>query len=60
MERTQRAVVSVLLEHIFSLGLISQFTYSKAKDLVCSAMDFPDFFHLPEEEHQCECMQDPQ
>ena len=34
MESTQREVVSVLLEHVFSLGLISQFTYSKAEDLV--------------------------
>ena len=44
MESTQREVVSVLLEHVFSLGLISQFTYSKAEDLVYSVMDFPELF----------------
>ena len=47
MESTQREVVSVLLEHVLSLGLISQFTYSKAEDLVHSVMDFPELFRYP-------------
>ena len=47
MESTQREVVSVLLEHLFAQGLISQFTYSKAEDLVHSVMDFPEVFRYP-------------
>lgn len=45
------------------LGLISQFTYSKAEDLVHSVMDFPELFRYPvcltEEGCQRECTQDP-
>lgn len=43
--------------------LISQFTYSKAEDLVYSVMDFPELFRYPvcltEEGCQHECTQDP-
>lgn len=64
MERAQREIVSVLLEHIFALGLISQITYSKAKDLVYSAKDFPELFRYPigltEGECSHECTQNPQ
>ena len=64
MESTQREVVSVLLKHILSLGLISKFTYSKAEDLVHSVMDFPGLFRYPvcltEEGCRHECTQDPQ
>lgn len=47
MESAQRELVSVLLELVFSLGLISEATYSKAEDLVHSGMDFPEFFRYP-------------
>ena len=64
MERAQREMVSVLLGHIHSLGLISQFTYSKAEDLVHSAMDFPRLLRDPacltEEGCPGERTQDPQ
>ena len=62
MENAQRLVVSVLLEHVFSLGLISQFTYSRAQDLVHSVRDFPELLRYPvcltEEGCQHECAQD--
>lgn len=64
MESTQRALVGVLLQHVFSLGLISQFTYSKAEDLVYSVRDFPELFRYPVcltgEEGQHGCAQDPE
>ncbi len=47
MESAQRELVSVLLDHIRSLGLISNSTYSGAVDLVHSVIDFPDFFQYP-------------
>ncbi|MEY8388693.1 hypothetical protein AALC17_15640 [Oscillospiraceae bacterium 38-13] len=47
MESAQRELASVLLEHIRSLGLISDFTYSKAVDLVHSVIDFPELFQYP-------------
>ena len=47
MESAQRELVSVLLEHIRSLGLISHSTYSVAVDLVHSVIDFPEFFRYP-------------
>ena len=47
MESPQRELVSILLEHIFSAGLISKTTYSGALDLVYSSIDFPDFFRYP-------------
>lgn len=64
MECAQRELVSVLLEHVHSLGLISDRTYSGAMDLVHSAMDFPAFFRYPacltEEAAGHECAQDTQ
>ena len=59
MESPQRELVSVLLERVYSAGLISKTTYSSAVDLVHSSIDFPDFFRYPvcltEEvsEHEC-------
>lgn len=47
MESAQRELVSILLDHIRSLGLISDFTYSGAVDLVHSAIDFPELFQYP-------------
>ena len=47
MESAQRELAGVLLDHIHSLGLISDFTYSRAVDLVHSVIDFPEFFRYP-------------
>ncbi len=47
MESAQRELVSVLLDHIRSLGLISNSTYSGAVDLVHSMIDFPELFQYP-------------
>ena len=47
MESAQRELVCVLLDHIRSLGLISNSTYSGAVDLVHSVIDFPEFFRYP-------------
>ena len=47
MKSAQRELVSVLLDHIRSLGLISNSTYSGAVDLVHSVIDFPEFFQYP-------------
>ena len=47
MESAQRELVSVLLDYIRSLGLISNSTYSGAVDLVHSVIDFPEFFRYP-------------
>lgn len=64
MERAQRAVVSVLLRHVFSLGLISKSTYSHAEDLVHSVIDLPELFRYPvcltEEAGGHECTESPQ
>ncbi len=64
MDSAQRELVGVLLEHIRSLGLISDFTYSRAMDLVHSAIDFPELFQYPvcltKEADICECTQDTQ
>ena len=47
MESAQRALVSALLDHIRSLGLISNTTHSRAMDLVHSVIDFPELFQYP-------------
>ena len=64
MESAQRALVSVLLDHIRSLGLISNSTYDRAVDLVHSVIDFPEFFQYPvclaKEASEHECTQDTQ
>ncbi len=64
MESAQRELVSVLLDHIRTLGLISDFTYSKAVDLVHSVIDFPELFQYPvcltKEASGHECAQDTQ
>ena len=64
MESAQRELVSVLLDHIRSLGLISNSTYDRAMDLVHSVTDFPDFFQHPvcltKEESEHEYTQDTQ
>ena len=64
MESAQRELIGVLLEHIRSLGLISDFTYSRAVDLVHSVIDFPELFQYPvcltKEASGHECTQDTQ
>ena len=47
MESAQKELVGVLLEQVFSLGLISKTTYLKAEDLVHSVIDFPELFRYP-------------
>ena len=47
MESAQKELVSVLLEQVFSLGLISKTTYLNAEDLVHSVIDLPEFFQYP-------------
>ncbi len=47
MESAQREMMSVLLGYIFSLGLISKSTYSRAEDVVHSVMDMPELFGYP-------------
>ena len=47
MESARRELAGVLLDHIRSLGLISEFTYSRAMDLVHSEADLPEFFQYP-------------
>ncbi len=62
MDSAQRKLISVLLECILSIGLISKSTYSSALDLVHSSIDFPDFFRYPvcltEEANEYECTPD--
>ena len=64
MESAQRELVSVLLDHIRSLGLISNSAYSGAVDLVHSVIDFPELFQYPvcmtKEVDIHECAQDTQ
>lgn len=64
MESAQRELVSVLLERLFSLGLISKNTCLKAEDLVHSVIDLPELFQysvcLTKEVCTLECAQDTQ
>ena len=47
MERAQREVVHVLLERVYSQGLISKDTYSRVEDLADSTDDFPKLLWEP-------------
>ena len=47
MEHAQRELLTVLLEAVCTLGLISKTTYLGAADLVHSSIDFPSFFRDP-------------
>lgn len=64
MDDSQREVICTLLRHIYSLGLISKNTYSKAVDFVHSTTDIPEMFRYPaglgREEIVSECTQNPQ
>lgn len=62
MKSTQRELAGILLGRIHFLGLISDFTHSRAMDLVYSTIDFREFFQCPvcwtEEAEIRECAQD--
>lgn len=64
MESAQRELISVLLERLFDLGLISKTTCLKAEDLVHSVIDLPELFRYPvcltEEVCTLECAQNTQ
>lgn len=64
MESAQRELMSVLLGRVFTLGLISKTTYSKAEDLVHSSIDLPELFGYPvclaREAGRYECAQNSQ
>lgn len=64
MESAQREILSVLLDRVRSLGLISKSTYSHAEDLVHSVIDLPEFFRYPvcltEEASRHECTENTQ
>lgn len=47
MESAKKELVSVLLDRIRSLGLISDSTCSKAVELVHSGTELPEFFRCP-------------
>ena len=47
MESAQRELISALLEHVCSIGLLSKSTYLRAKDLVHSTLDIPELFQYP-------------
>ena len=44
MEYAQRGLITALLRHVFSLGLISNTVYTGAVDLVESADELPALF----------------
>ena len=63
MESAQRELLSVLLNRVRSLGLISKSTYSQAEDLMHSVMDLPELFRYPvclKEAGRHECAENPQ
>lgn len=47
MESAQQELMSVLLDTVYSQGLLSKTTYLNAMDLVHSMMDIPPFFRCP-------------
>ena len=58
MESAQRELMSVLLNAVYTRGLLSKTTYLSAVDLVHSALDIPPLFRYPvcltKEAGQCE------
>lgn len=58
MESAQRELLSVLLDAVYTRGLLSQTVYLNAVDLVHSTLDIPPFFRysvcLTKEAKQCE------
>jgi len=62
MERAERELMEALLGRIFSLGLLSKDTYSKAMNLVHSIKEGQGFFRDPAclaEAGVYECTQNP-
>ena len=62
MERAQRELLSVLLDRVRSLGLISKSTYFQAEDLMHSVMDLPELLQYPvclKEAGRHECAENP-
>lgn len=62
LENAGRELVAVLLERVRALGLISDAVCARARDLVYSAMEPPDFFRCPvcpEEADSHESAEDP-
>ena len=59
MQSIEKDILCVLLAKVHSLGLLSNYTYSKAKDSVHSTMDIPPFLRYPlcsvkeESIHEC-------
>ena len=47
MEHAQRELVRILLETIYTRGLLSKNAYLNAVDLVHSVSDIPPFFRYP-------------
>ncbi|USF25983.1 hypothetical protein N510_000899 [Firmicutes bacterium ASF500] len=47
MEHAQRELVRVLLETVYTRGLLSKNAYLNAVDLVYSVADIPPFFWYP-------------
>ena len=47
MKNAQQDLLSTLIQHVYSNGLISKSTYFKAEDLVHSVTDFPELFQYP-------------
>lgn len=64
MGSAQRELISALIEHIYSIGLLSKSTYLKAEDLVHSTLDIPELFWYPvcltKEEGVYECTKNTQ
>ncbi len=64
MESAQRELVAALIEHVYSIGLLSKSTYLKAEDLVHSELDIPELFRysvcLTKEESVYECAENTQ
>lgn len=58
MESAQQELMSVLLDAVYTRGLLSKTTYLNALDLVHSALDIPPLFRYPvcltKEAGQCE------
>ena len=58
MESAQRELMCVLLNEIYTRGLLSKTTYLDAVDLVHSTLDIPPLFRYPvcltKEAGQCE------
>lgn len=64
MDSAQRELMTVLLEAVYTRGLLSKTAYLNAVDLVHSAIDIPTLFQYPvcltKEASGLECAQDTQ